>query len=108
MYKSVVSINVGGEIFAQLQRYTLTFATFIDRQFMYYPPQYVFPLLAVSVAVVFWFLISPTLSLVKTLVIVSLVFTTIVFLGPIANSSYYYTGSQLLLLAIATAGNKKN
>ncbi len=107
IYNSIVFINVGGGTFAQLQRYTLTLATFLDRQFRYYPPQFVFPLLAIFAVVVFWFAISPTKSLAKTLVIVSLVFITAVFLGPIANSSYYFTASQILLLAIAVSGRKK-
>lgn len=107
IYKSIVAINVGGEVFAQLQRYTLTLATFLDRQFMYYPPQFIFPLLAIGVAAIFWLVISPRQSLAKTLIIVSLVFITSIFLGPIANSSYYFTASQLLLLAIAVSGSKK-
>ena len=107
IYKSIVSINVGGEVFAQLQRYTLTLATFLDRQFRYYPPQFIFPLLAICVVAIFWLFISPTLNLAKTLIIISLVFITTLFLGPIANSSYYFTASQVLLLAIAVSGRKK-
>lgn len=106
MYKSIVTINAGGEVFAQLQRFSLTLATFIDRQFMYYPPQFVFPLVAISAVVVFWLVISPTLSLARTLVVVGLVFITTVFLGPIANANYYFTASQILLLAIAASGDK--
>ena len=107
IYNSIVSINVGGETFAQLQRYTLTLATFLDRQFRYYPPQLVFPLIAMFAVVVFWLVIPATQNLAKTFAIVSLVFVTAVFLGPIANSSYYFTASQIILLAIAVSGRKK-
>lgn len=102
IYKSLVSINVGGEIFTQLGKYSLTLSTFLDRQFKYYPPPFVFPLLVICALIVFWIFISHTLNLGKTLTIVSLVFITTIFLGPVANSNYYFTGSQILLLAIAT------
>lgn len=106
MYKSIISINTGGEVFAQLQRFTLTLATFVDRQFGYYPPQIIFPAVAALSAFLFWFTAPRSLTIAKTLALVSLVFITTVFLGPIANASYYFTGSQLLLLALAFSGNK--
>jgi len=107
MYKSIVLINVGGGTFAQLQRYTLTLATFLDRQYKYYPPQIIFPILIILTAAVFWVLIRSTQNFSKTLAIVSLVFVATLFLGPIANSNYYFTASQILLFAIAVSGSKK-
>src|SRR3989344_5472201 len=106
MYKSIVSINTGGEVFAQLQRFSLTLATFIDRQFVYYPPQFIFPILVITAAFFFWLTIRQTPNLARMLTIVSLVFIISVFLGPIANANYYFIGSQLILLAIALSGGK--
>jgi len=108
MYISIVSINTGGEVFAQIQRFSLTLATLLDRQFMYYPPQLTFPILVGGAVVFFWLTISSTLTTARTLATVSLVFIITVFLGPIANANYYFTGSQLILLAIAFSGNRSS
>lgn len=102
IYKSIVTLNVGSEVFGQLGKYSLTFATFVDRQFRYYPPQFIFPIIEILVIIIYWITISRNLTLTKTLAAVSLVFITTIFLGPIANSNYYFTGSQILLLAIST------
>ena|SRR3989344_2250000 len=106
MYKSIVLINAGGEVFGQFQRFTLTFATFLDRQFKYYPPQIIFPIIVIGVYLFYWVTIKQSLNFAKTLALVSFVFTSSIFLAPIANASYYFTGSNIILLAIALSGNK--
>lgn len=107
MYKSMVSLNTNGQYWAQLQRYSLTFATFIDRQFMYYPPQNAFPVIIFSLVVFYWLFIKSSNNMAQVLSIVSLVFIVLIFFGPIANANYYFTISSLILFALAYSGNNK-
>lgn len=107
IYKSIISLNVGDEAPIPLQRYTLTFATFLDRQFGTYPPQKFFLIANLIFISLYWLIIHKTISMTKTLMIVSLVFITSIFWGPFGFANYYYNASQMLLFALAFLGNQK-
>ncbi len=104
MYTSIVTINTGGQTFAQLQRVTLTFATFLDRQFHYYPPQFIFPIISLLVAFFLWLTVPKAINASVTLAIIGVAFVALIFSSPIASANYYFTGSQLLLLSFSLAG----
>ena len=108
MYTSMVTINTGGQTFAQLQRFTLTLATFLDRQFHYYPPQFIFPIMALLMSSFFWITVPKAINASITNAIIGVVFIAFLFGSPIANASYYFTGSQILLLSFCLAGKNFN
>jgi len=106
MYKSIIEINTGGEFFAQLQRFSLTFATLIDRQFHIYPPKSFFPIAATVITIFYWLVFKSTIDVSRLFLSVALVFIVLIFFGPIANASYYFTASSLVLFALAFSGVK--
>ena len=107
IYESIVSLNVGDKAPNLLQRYTLTFATFLDRQFGIYPPQKFFLIANLIFIALYWLTIRKTIGMAKILMIVSLVFITSIFWGPFGFANYYYNASQMLLFALAFLGNQK-
>lgn len=108
IYKSIATINTGPEVFGYLRRSELTFAAFLDRQFNYYPPEIFFVVSVLLILFIFWLLVKKVKQTTTALCAVSLVFILTVFFSPRGNASYYFTASQLILLAIACGGGKKN
>lgn len=108
IYTSIVKINTDPEVFASLRRSGLTVATFLDRQFHYYPSEIFFVLSLFFIVILFWFIIPKSRDIVITITSVSLVFFVSVFLGPIGNASYYYSASCMLLGALAIVPSRKN
>lgn len=104
MYTSIVTINTGGQTFAELQRFSLTLASFLDRQFHYYPPQFMFPVIALVIASFFWLTVPKAINASLTLAIVGVVFIALMLGSPIANANYYFTGSQIFLLSFCLGG----
>lgn len=108
IYTSIVKINTDPEVFASLRRSGLTVATFLDRQFHYYPPESFFVLSLFFIVILFWFIIPKSRDIVITISSVSLVFFVSVFLGPIGIANYYYSASCMLLGALAFMPSRKN
>ncbi|PJE58028.1 MAG: hypothetical protein COU81_02940 [Candidatus Portnoybacteria bacterium CG10_big_fil_rev_8_21_14_0_10_36_7] len=102
LYKSIVSINTNPEVFSLLRRAGLTFATLMDRQFHYYPPEKFFVISILLIILIAWIFIPKAKNLANAICGVSVVFVLSVFFGPIGNGNYYSTASGLLLFALAS------
>lgn len=112
MWTSIVSLNVGYDKAPLAQEWTLTFAAFIKRQFLFFPPQIVHTIFLAFWVIVFWLTIKPVKNAANMLLILALVFITTVFFGPIGMPNYYFSASIFLLFTLAfspaSSSSKRN
>lgn len=101
MYKSMVDINTGQKTTLFLQQNTITFGTFVSRQFSAFPPDYFFYSMLIFWIILFWLIFKKSQDISNTLIKVSFAFTTMLFWGPIAMANYYFFASSILLFSIA-------
>lgn len=100
LYRSLVTINIGPETLA-LRKAGLTFATFLDRQFHWYPPNQLIYLSVMILFMLLWFLIPKIKTISLALITVSFAFILFIFFGPLGMANYYFTGGSFILLALA-------
>lgn len=108
MYQSIVVLNTKPEFQPMLTRSSLTFATLIDRQFNVFPAPNFFIIMTVASVLLFWLILPIANNISRALIMVSFVFMTVIFFGPIANANYYFSGSALLLFAFCLLGKEKS
>lgn len=101
LYVSSFLSNINQISNYDLRKQGLTLATLLDRQFHYFPPAIFFPFVETILVIFFWFLLPSTNSMPKALLAVSLVFSVLIFFGPIGNANYYFTASSVLLISFS-------
>lgn len=84
-----------------LQKAVITLAAFINRQWGYFPPSYVFPISNIIIIAALWIKTKTTDNFTKTLAIISFVFLISIFLSQQALPGYYFVATSFLLFSIA-------
>lgn len=104
LYQSLFTLNTTSQPF--LLGAGLTFKNLLDRQFHYILPQTVPYVIALFLMAIIWLIKPRSLSIAKTLLIISFAFTLLIFFGPIGNANYYFSASSFILFSLAFSGNK--
>lgn len=99
LYRSLITINVGPETLV-LRKAGLTFATFLDRQFHWYPPDQFIYLSVIILFMFLWLVIPKIKTISQALMAISFAFTLFIFFGPLGMANYYFTGGSFILLAL--------
>lgn len=101
IFYSTVLFHLSQTYTLYLQQSVVTLASFINRQWGFFPPPTIFLVINLLLITFFWFIIKKTNNFSEVLVRVSFVFLVFLFFSQQALSSYYFTASTFILFALA-------